>query len=65
VVHNCELVGCNNNSKVMFACLSNVVESGRGLFTALLWNLTGRDNSKIVRTSCLLGQGLVLRSSFC
>ena len=36
VVYDCTLVGCNKNSKVIFACLSNIVESGRGLFTALL-----------------------------
>ena len=57
MVYVSTLVGCNKNSRVIFACLSNMVESSRGLFSALLWNLTGRDNSKLVRTGDLQGQG--------
>jgi len=56
LIHDCALVGCNKNSKVIFACLSDILESSRGLFKTLLWNLTGRDNSKIVRTPGLQGQ---------
>ena len=65
LVYDCALVGCNKDSRIIFAFLGNMVEIGRGLFKALLWNLTGRDNSKIVGTAGLQGQGYVLRSSYC